>query len=138
MNINEVQNSVFKYTEIDFLLGKGTVLSALLKRCSSVWTWDHMLFKHLEMYLFKMYVESPVDILFNYSIISITCTAFTHSHRSQAGLQKGLHLCETREGSEALLLGPVSQTQLTSCCRREILHIQLPTGILTSLWSAKG
>lgn len=80
LNINEVQNSVFKYTEIYHLLGKGTVLSALLKKWSSVWMWAHVLLKHSETYLFKMCVASSVDLLLNYSSISIICTAFTNSH----------------------------------------------------------
>lgn len=88
---------------------------------------DHVLFKHSEIYLFKMYVASSVDIVFNYSLISILYTAFTHSHVGyRQDYKREITLCEIEEGFEALLLGPVSQTQITSCCRREMLHHTAP------------
>lgn len=79
-----------------FSYEKGLCYQALLKRCSSVWNWDHVTFKHSEIYLFKMCVASYADILFNYSLISIVCTALTHSHVGLS-LQRGDYTCVKQE-----------------------------------------
>lgn len=85
--------------------------------------WEHALFKHSEVYLFKIYVASYVDILFNYSLISMICMAFTHSHVGhRQDYKSGITSVWNKSKIWSRAAWPVTQMQLASCCKREILQ----------------